>query len=155
MKKQYISKSEIALLLEEISRWNPSIRTKKVLAIEIEKGSLMISEEFKVVKIEGYIIPFLADKSLLRCFPSIEIDMGAVKAVCNGASIARPGIVRMDTFKKGDIVIVRDVNHKEYLAVGIALMDSNDAERLEKGYVIKNLHYIGDGFWQAYKEVRM
>jgi PUA domain protein len=34
--------------------------------------------------------------------------MGAVKFVCNGAKIMRPGITKFDTFKKDDIVIVKD-----------------------------------------------
>ncbi|MEM2856467.1 MAG: PUA domain-containing protein [Candidatus Nitrosocaldaceae archaeon] len=156
MRKQYISKSEIASLLKVINNWGISIqKIKKVLSVEIEKGSILISDEFKIVMINNHILPFLADKELLTHFPSIEVDMGAVKAVCNGASIARPGIVRMDDFKKDDIVVVKDVNHKQCLAVGIALMDKDEAEKLNKGHVIKNLHYISDDFWEIYKEIRI
>ena len=155
MKKQYISKSNIASIIEKAKgAWKIDLpKIKKMLSIELDKGELLISDEVKMVKVNDNLVPFLADKELLAKFASIEVDMGAVKAVCNGASIMRPGIVAMDEFAKDDIVIIKDVKHKQYLAVGIALMDKEEAERLEKGHVIKNLHYIGDRFWEVYKEV--
>lgn len=155
MKKQYISKSNIAAIIEEAKKaWKIDLpKIKKMLSVEIDKCILLISDEVKIIKTANYLIPFLADKELLAKFASIEVDMGAVKAVCNGASIMRPGIVAMDQFAKDDIIVVKDVKHKQYLAVGIALVDSNEAEKLEKGHVIKNLHYIGDKFWEVYKEV--
>ncbi len=155
MKKQYISKSSISSIIEEAKRrWKIDLpKVKKMLSIELDKGELLLSDEVKMVKINDNLVPFLADKELLSKFASIEVDMGAVRAVCNGASIMRPGIVAMEEFAKDDIVIIKDVKHKQNLAVGVALMDSKDAEELEKGNIIKNLHYIGDKFWEIYKEV--
>ncbi|GIU70965.1 MAG: RNA-binding protein [Candidatus Nitrosocaldaceae archaeon] len=159
MKKQYISKSNIVEIIEEAKRlWKIDLpKVKKMLSIELDKGYLLISDDIKMIKVnidnKYTLLPFLADKELLAKFPSIEVDMGAVKAVCNGASIMRPGIVSMEQFSKDDVVCIKDEKHKQYLAVGIALMDSKEAEGLEKGLVIKNLHYIGDKFWEVYKEV--
>jgi malignant T-cell-amplified sequence len=79
--------------------------------------------------------------------------MGAVKFVCNGAKIMRPGITRFDSFKKDDIVIVKDQTYGKSLAVGIALDDSEIATSKSKGYVIDNLHYISDKFWEVHKEI--
>ena len=79
--------------------------------------------------------------------------MGAVKFVCNGARIMRPGITKFDTFKKDDIVIVKDQNYEKSLAAGIALDDSEIAASKLKGYVIDNLHYISDKFWEVHKEI--
>ena len=79
--------------------------------------------------------------------------MGAVKFVCNGAKIMRPGITKFDIFKKDDIVIVKDQTYGKTLAVGIALDNSEIAAANPKGYVIDNLHYISDKFWQVRKEI--
>lgn len=79
--------------------------------------------------------------------------MGAVKFVCNGAKIMRPGITKFDTFKKDDIIIVKDQTYGKSLAVGIALDDSEIAASKSKGYVIDNLHYISDKFWEIHKEI--
>ncbi len=159
MNKQYLSKRDIIELISEADeQWKIAIpRVRKMLAIKLDKGLLLISDEAKMIRVrfedKHILLPFLADKELLAKFPSVEIDMGAIKAICNGASVMRPGIVRMDEFKKFDIVTIRDTNHKQYIAVGIALIGSDEAIGMEHGQIIKNLHYIGDTFWEAYKEI--
>lgn len=79
--------------------------------------------------------------------------MGAVKFVCNGAKIMRPGITKFDTFNKDDIVIVKDQTYEKTLAAGLALENSEISVSRSKGYVIDNLHYISDKFWELYKEI--
>ena len=47
----------------------------------------------------------------------MTIDRGALKFVCNGAKVMRPGIINFDSFKKGEIVVVKDQTHgKELLS---------------------------------------
>ncbi len=65
----------------------------------------------------------------------------------------RTAITKIDMFYKGDIVGVKDQIHEKTLAVGIALEDSKTASNNSKGYVIDNLHYISDKFWEARKEL--
>ncbi len=65
----------------------------------------------------------------------------------------RPGITRFDSFKKGDIVIVKDQTHGKVLAAGIALEDSDSASAMQKGYVVENLHYISDELWEEFKKI--
>jgi malignant T-cell-amplified sequence len=89
----------------------------------------------------------------LEYFPTVNVDMGAVKFVCNGANIMRPGITSFDIFKKDDIVTVKDQAHAKILAVGIAVEDSQVAVTRSKGCIINNLHYISDKVWEAYKEI--
>jgi PUA domain protein len=79
--------------------------------------------------------------------------MGAIKFVCNGAKVTRPGITSFDDFKKDGIVVVKDQTYKKALAVGIAMTDSESASAMERGYVIDNLHYISDKFWEASKSI--
>lgn len=160
MKSYYLSKSEVTSLINQINKkWNLNIRTRKVLYIEVEKGCLLVSDEVKLVKInlegECILLPFLADNELLKKFPSVEVDMGAIGPICNGASVLRPGIVKMDEFKINDVVTVKDVNYKKYIAVGIALMNSSDAINITKGSVIRNLHHISDKFWEVYKSLNI
>jgi PUA domain protein len=65
--------------------------------------------------------------------------------------VTRPGITSFDSFKKGDIVVIKDEVHSKPLAVGIALIDGDKAVAEQKGYVIQTLHYISDKIWEAHK----
>jgi PUA domain protein len=78
----------------------------------------------------------------------ITVDQGAVPYVCNGADIMAPGVVAVgaDVKKKG-FVAVKEEKHGGILAVGIALLDRDDAEKAETGKVVKNLHWVGDPIW--------
>ncbi|MCI0557313.1 MAG: hypothetical protein MN733_02380, partial [Nitrososphaera sp.] len=106
------------------------------------------------VQIGDHLLPFVGGKSdVLDLFPSVTVDMGAVKYVCNGAKVMRPGITNFAHFQKGAIVTVKDQVHGKVLAVGIALEDSETAKGITKGYVIENLHYISDKAWEAFKEI--
>jgi PUA domain protein len=58
----------------------------------------------------------------------------------------------MDKFKNDDIVVVKDDTHGKYLAVGLALTSSQEAQAMGKGPVVDNKHYISDKFWEAYKQ---
>jgi PUA domain protein len=99
------------------------------------------------------ILPFLGKTEILDKFPSVTVDSGSIRFICNGAKILRPGIVDFESFKKDDIVGVKDEKFKKYLAVGLALEDKDRAHGMEKGQIINNLHYVGDKFWNAYKEI--
>jgi PUA domain protein len=130
----------------------PRIKTFKVYEIDDERR-LLVADEMTAVQVKGQIVPFLGKPEGLAPFQSVKVDMGAVKFVCNGAKILRPGIVEFGSFKKGDIVTVMDQTHGKMLAVGIALEDSEVAKAMAKGYVVDNLHYISDKIWEAYKEI--
>jgi PUA domain protein len=152
------SKRDTSDLLEVIhSKWPnhvvPKIKTFK--AYEVEQGRFILeSEDMLAVQVdEKIILPFLGLPRILEYFPAVFVDMGAVKFVCNGAKVMRPGITKFDHFTKEDIVIVKDEIHAKPLSVGIAMEDSDAAITKTKGYVIDNLHYVSDKFWEAYKEI--
>ena len=152
------SKRDTSDLLEVIhSKWPnhvvPKIKTFK--AYEVEQGRFILeSEDMLAVQVdEKIILPFLGLPRILEYFPAVYVDMGAVKFVCNGAKVMRPGITKFDHFTKEDIVIVKDQIHAKPLSVGIAMEDSDAAITKTKGYVIDNLHYVSDKFWEAYKEI--
>nr|MDQ3852914.1 RNA-binding protein [Thermoproteota archaeon] len=129
------------------------VKNIKVYEIERDKCLLSADDKMLAAQVRGLILPFLGKQEQLQRFPSVTIDRGAVKFVCNGAKVMRPGIINFDPFKKGEIVVVKDQAHRRALAVGLALEDSEVAEGMTKGYVIDTLHYISDKIWEAYKKI--
>jgi malignant T-cell-amplified sequence len=130
----------------------PKVKSIKVYEIEQDKR-LLVADQTLAVQVRNAIVPFLGKPQELEHFPSVTIDRGAIKYVCNGAKVMRPGIMHFDSFKEGDIVVVKDQTHGKALAVGLALEDSEAAKAMSKGYVRDNLHYISDKIWEAYKEI--
>jgi malignant T-cell-amplified sequence len=90
----------------------------------------------------------------LNHFASVQVDMNAVKFVCNGANIMRPGITDFTTFKESEIVLVKDQTHKKELAVCISLVDDVTGRKMERGVVLNNIHHIGDIYWETKKTIR-
>ncbi len=132
----------------------PKVKSIKVYEIDDGCRLLEVDDSVKAVQISERIVPFIgAGPELLDRFASVTVDMGAVKFVCNGAKVMRPGIIAFGSFKRGDIVAVRDQSHGKTLAVGIALEDSESAKSMTKGYVVDNLHYISDKIWEASKQI--
>lgn len=81
-------------------------------------------------------------------FKKITVDMGAVKYVCSGADIMRPGIIKIDeNILKDDTVIIIDEKNNKALAVGIALEDAETMNSAKQGKAIKNIHWVGDKIW--------
>ena len=80
--------------------------------------------------------------------------MGAIKFVCKGANVMRPGITKLSDFEKDEIVCVVEESNDKFLSVGIAKMSSNEANSTKTGMVIENLHYISDKYWEIKKEIK-
>ena len=158
MKVNILSKTDTGLLLDEIKNWPentiPKIKNLKMYEIEKDKKFLLYND-FSAIQINKVILPFVGNQELIKFFPYVLVDMGAIKFVCNGAKLMRPGIVHFESFNRNDIVVIKDEEHGKPLAVGIAIEDSKTAISLSKGYIINNLHYVGDKFWDLYKEIRL
>ncbi|MEM2759995.1 MAG: PUA domain-containing protein [Nitrososphaerales archaeon] len=156
MRKYTLSKSDSYNIIEFVNKkWPKNLipKLKNVQVTELEENQkLLMGEGFLAVQVRTHILPLLANEDALRSFPSVSVDMGAVKFVCNGAKVMRPGIVKMDKFDRDDIVVIKDDTHGKYLAVGIALVSSSEAQTMSKGAVVDNMHYVSDRFWQAYKQ---
>jgi PUA domain protein len=158
LKIYVLSKRDTSALLNIIhASWPIAVvpRIKSFKVYEIETGKYILrSEDFVAIHaMDKRIVPFLGSADVLQHFPSVTVDMGAVKFVCNGAKIMRPGITKFDRFKREEIVVIKDQGHDKALSVGIALEDSEVASLKTKGYVVSNIHYIGDKFWEAFKEL--
>ena len=157
MKSNLISKSETSKILEQInSQWKIELPKQKNVKTHYvnEKGLIITGNGITAVKIGDDILPFLDDSQILEKFPYVTVDMGAVKFVCKGANIMRPGITKFSDFESGEIVCVVEESQNKFLAVGKAEISSKELEDIKKGEVIKNMHYISDIFWESKKEIK-
>jgi PUA domain protein len=158
LKSNLISKSETASVLKAISeKWNmefPKIKNLKVHEISTD-AQIIVGNEIKVLKIGDEYVPFLSETQMLEKFPYVMVDMGAVKFMCKGANVMRPGIKKHSDFQKDDIVCIIEESHHKFLAVGKTLVSSQEMETMEKGEVVKNLHYVSDKFWEVGKTLSL
>jgi len=157
LKSNLISKSETAKIFEELNtQWKIEVpKQKNVRTHQIdEKGVIITGNGVTAVKIDEDILPFLGDVPILEKFPYVIVDMGAIKFVCKGANIMRPGITKFSDFENGEIVCVIEESQHKFLAVGKAEMSSKQLDETKKGEVIKNMHYISDIFWESEKEIK-
>ena len=156
MKANLISKSETNQILKLVSaEWRqelPKIKNLKVYFID-EHTQLMTGNEITVLKINDSYLPFLDQTEVLEKFPNVMVDMGAVKFMCKGANVMRPGIKKYTEFSKGDVVCIVEESQHKFLAVGKAVTDSSELDDMKKGEVIKNLHYISDKCWEFAKMI--
>ena len=138
------------------SQWKIELPKQKNIKTHdvTEKGIIITGNEITAIKIGENILPFLDDIPILEKFPYVTVDMGAVKFVCKGANVMRPGIIKFSDFESGEIVCVIEESQNKFLAVGRAEMSSKEAEDRNKGEVIKNMHYISDDFWESKKEIK-
>jgi len=157
LKSNLISKSETAKIFESLNtQWKIEVpKQKNVRTHQIdEKGVIITGNGVTAVKIGEDILPFLGDVPILEKFPYVIVDMGAIKFVCKGANIMRPGIIKFSDFEKGEIVCVIEESQHKFLAVGKAEIPSKQLDETKKGEVIKNMHYISDIFWESEKEIK-
>jgi PUA domain protein len=156
LKTNLISKSETATVLKIISeKWNmvfPKIKNLKVHRISND-AQIIVGDGIKILKVNDEYIPFLSETQTLEKFPYVIVDMGAVKFMCKGANVMRPGIKKYSEFQKDSIVCIVEESHHKFLAVGKTLVSSDEMSNMEKGEVIKNLHYISDKFWEIGKTI--
>lgn len=157
MKSNLISKTDTANVLREISsQWKvelPKIKNLKIYEID-ENSQILVGEGITAIKRGQSYLPFLSDVKILQMFPSVTVDMGAVKFMCDGANVMRPGIRSFTEFEKGSIVCVVEESQKKFLAVGRALVSSQEMAAMSKGVVVENLHYISDRFWEIKKSLK-
>jgi len=108
LKTYVISKKDTEKILKTIvNGWEEKIsipKTKNIKVFEIEenKSILVIDSLVAVFISDEIILPFLGRIEILEQFPSVIVDSGAIKFICNGAKILRPGIVEFGQFKKNE-----------------------------------------------------
>ena len=157
MKSHPLSKTDSNEMLEAMaSQWKielPKIKTLVKHEID-EETSIITGDGFTAIKSGDTYLPFLSETGLLERFPKVMVDAGAIKFVCNGANVMRPGIKNFTTFQKDEIVCVAEETHNKFLAIGKALLSSDEMSNITKGEAVKNLHYISDKYWEAAKTMK-
>lgn len=154
-----LSKREVHDITGQISKSWPTnsigvIKNLQAYVIDGNKRLLVGNNLVAIQLAPDLIVPHLTQHDLLNHFASVQVDMNAVKFVCNGANIMRPGITDFTTFKESEIVSVKDQTHKKELAVCISLVDDVNGRKMERGIVLNNIHYIGDVYWETKKTIR-
>jgi len=156
LKSNLISKSETAVLLKAVSeKWGiefPKIKNVKVHHI-LDDAQIITGAGIKILKVNEDYLPFLSEIETLKKFPNVMVDMGAVKFMCKGANVMRPGIKKYTEFEKDRLVCIVEESQHKFLAVGKSLVSSSELENMERGEVIKNIHYISDRFWEVGKTI--
>ncbi|MHA2171468.1 MAG: PUA domain-containing protein [Candidatus Kariarchaeaceae archaeon] len=116
-----------------------------------KKEALIVNKQKEVLLLEfdNRVIPSLRSvRNTELLLPKIVVDLGAIKFVTNGADIMRPGVTHIpDNIVEGDIVLIVEERKGGALAIGIALYDAVDMQQMKNGKCIKNLHYLGDDWW--------
>lgn len=157
MKSHNLSKSDISVVIDKMTQqWHIELPKAKTLVLhELDDNtSLITGDNITSIQIGETYLPFLSETGLLERFPRAVVDAGAIKFVCNGANIMRPGIKKFTEFQKDDIICVAEEAHNKFLSVGKALVSSDEMSSITKGEVVKNLHYISDKYWEAAKLIK-
>jgi PUA domain protein len=156
LKSNLISKSETTALLKTVSeRWGielPKMKNVKVHQI-LDDAQIITGNGIKILKVDDDYLPFLSETEMLEKFPAVTVDMGAVKFMCKGANLMRPGIKEFTEFEKDKLVCIVEESQHKFLAVGKSMVSSLELENMDKGEVIKNIHYISDKFWETGKTI--
>jgi len=145
---------------KEAKRFNKLLKEAHNFDFSFSAGKYetAISKDFEVIIHQGYIIGLilgdiahLSVRGLLTHNIDtgwVQVDMGAVPFVCNGANVMSAGINAVSPeIVKGQYVWIREENHQKPLGVGKALLDAEEILSSTKGKAIEALHYIGDKIW--------
>jgi PUA-domain protein len=149
MKKQ-LSKHDLEEFQSSLKSFHVTFTPKDHIDyIEDDAGRRWtVNQQPAFIATDAGAIPHLRYLLTHDILKKIVVDMGAVKFVVAGADVMRPGIKEFaPNIAKDDIVVVVDINNKKPLAVGKMLLSGADASAAASGKVVKNLHWVGDKFW--------
>ena len=150
-KKRVLSRKAAKQFKQKAAKIFGEINAKTIGIGEVADGSsvYLLDGEASFAQISNTMYPTL-NNPLIEQLPNVIVDMGAIPYVCKGADIMSPGVVKIDgDFMKGDLVVIRDVNHGKALAIASTLVSSKEFTGMKKGKAFKNLHYVGDKIWDA------
>jgi len=159
LKKWVLSRRDSA---EMISKIEGSLRlslqlpkSSQAQCSQPEEGAVFVSlDGFEFVQAGETFFPYLGSQPTLALFPQAFVDEGAIKFLLNGADVMRPGIRKFDDWgAAGKMVVVREDKKGRAIAVGPSVVDSAEAQGMSKGGCVKNLHHVGDRYWNLHKSL--
>ena len=155
MGRQTLSKREIKDLIPTLSFVTVSPKQKVEIVTEDKCTIMEIDDKATFFQFDGRWLPILRiiiSGELSVPYKKVTVDMGAIKFVANGADIMRPGITQIeDGISSGDPVLIVDETHGKILALGVAMLSSEEMRAASGGKVIKNAHAAGDVLWELTK----
>lgn len=116
------------------------VEDKNIIYKNSDKYLIILGKDKKGIK---KVIPHLRTLNE-SSFKSVYIDAGAIPFLIKGADMMRPGIQKIEDFKKGEIILIKDEQYSKTLGIGEALYDSEEMKKMEKGISVKVHHYMGD-----------
>ena len=130
-------------------------KSAQVDCAEPEEGVVFVRlDGFELIQSKGKLIPFLGSKETLALLPGAVVDEGAIRFLLNGADVMRPGVRRMDDWgEPGKLVVVREEKKERAIVVGLSTVSGTEALAMTKGSCVKNLHHVGDRYWELHKKV--
>ncbi|HXW94579.1 MAG TPA: PUA domain-containing protein [Nitrososphaerales archaeon] len=159
MKKWILSRRDSA---ETISRIESSLglaldlpKSAQVQCSEPGEGTVfVVLDGFEFVQAGETYFPYLGSQVTLALFPQAFVDEGAIKYLLNGADVMRPGMRKFDDWgPAGRMVVVREEKKGRGIAVGPSSVASSEAQMMTRGGCIKNMHHLGDKYWNLHKSL--
>ncbi len=159
MKKWVVSRRDSA---EMISKIEGSLglsltlpKSAQANCAEPEEGAVFVGlGSYEFVMAGDSIFPFLGSQATLALFPQVVVDEGAIRFLLNGADVMRPGIRKLDDWGgAGRMVVVREEKKGRAIAVGPSVVPSSEAQGMAKGGCVKNMHHVGDRYWNLHKSL--
>jgi len=122
---------------------------------EPEEGAVFVAlDGYEFVQAGEKFFPFLGSQATLALFPQAFVDEGAIRFLLNGADVMRPGIRKLDDWgPAGRMVVVREEKKGRAIAVGTSFVSGPEAKEMSKGGCVKNLHHVGDRYWNLHKSL--
>ena len=159
MKKWVLSRRDSADLISKIELYlGLSLglpKSSQASCSEPEEGVVFIAlDGYEFVQAGSGYLPFLGSLATLALFPTATVDEGAIRFLINGADVMRPGIRAMDDWgPAGKMVVVKEETRGRAIAVGSSMVGGAEARAMAKGGCIRNLHHVGDRYWNVHKSL--
>ena len=159
MKKWVLSRRDSA---ETISKIESSLgltlnlpKSAQAQCSEPGEGTVfVVLDGFEFVQAGENFFPYLGSQATLALFAQAFVDEGAIKFLLNGADVMRPGIRKFDDWgPAGKMVVVREEKKGRAIAVGPSAVASAEAQGMTKGGCIRNVHHLGDKYWNMHKSL--
>ena len=146
MKKTRLKAKEVSKWL---SKYNVAFSKKDICELWVDDYEVLaVNNKPSFFKNKEEWIPTLQYLQTVIILKKVTVDMGAIKFVVNGADIMRPGIVAVEDFDQNDVIVIVDETHGKAIAIGVALLSSEEMEKQVSGKSVKNIHYVGDDLWK-------
>lgn len=92
-----------------------------------------------------------------QCFPTLQIDRGAIRFVLSGAQLMCPGLTSPGArlpdaehnVAAGVVVAINAEGKSNACMVGLLTMDTEKIKTVSRGVGVETVHYLGDGLWRC------